>query len=146
VGCSVERVPIAEEIQAAMLHEKVDVQIWPQGVFLPSHGTLEDLLRGIDAADFAVIIAHPDDVVLTARNELGAVPRDNVIFELGMAMGALGRDRSLIVRPIIDVKLPTDLLGITPIQYQDGPPETLTIGVGPIVTAVKKAVARLGCR
>jgi predicted nucleotide-binding protein len=74
------------------------------------------------------------------------VPRDNVVLELGMALGALGRDRALIVRPIGDVKLPTDLLGITPILYQDGPPDTLAGRVGPVVTAVKNAVARLGCR
>jgi predicted nucleotide-binding protein len=146
VACSVERLVIAEHVQAAMVYEKVDVKLWTQSVFLPGHSTLEDLLREIDAADFAVIIAHPDDLALTARNELGPMPRDNVILELGMALGALGRDRALIVRPIDDVKLPTDLLGITAIVYQDGPAETLAGRVGPVVTAVKSAVARLGCR
>lgn len=145
VASSAERLSIAEQIQGAMRHVKADVVLWTNNVFTPGHGTLEDLLREVDAADFAVVIVHPDDVVL-ARDELAMAPRDNVLFELGMAMGALGRERALILRPMIDVKLPSDLLGITTIQYQDGPAATLASRVGPAVTDIKEAVARLGCR
>jgi predicted nucleotide-binding protein len=145
VACSKERLPIAEHIQAAMRFVHADVVLWTNNVFVPGHGTLEDLLREVDAADFAVVIAHPDDVVL-ARDELSMAPRDNVVFELGMAMGALGRERALILRPMGDVRLPSDLLGVTTIQYQDGPAATLASRVGPAVTDIKDAVARLGCR
>ncbi len=43
--------------------------------------------------------------------------RDNVIFELGLFMGVLGRERTLIVVNK-DVTYPSDLLGITHFPYE----------------------------
>ncbi len=45
--------------------------------------------------------------------------RDNVLFELGLFIGAIGKDRSFIIKPR-DVKLhlPTDLLGVNQTDYE----------------------------
>ena len=44
-----------------------------------------------------------------------AAPRDNVVFELGMFIGALGHARTFLVQPLdAEVKIPTDLMGFTP--------------------------------
>ena len=46
-------------------------------------------------------------------------PRDNVIFELGLFMGKLGRERTFIVRPRSAVlKIPTDLAGVMTETYE----------------------------
>lgn len=46
-------------------------------------------------------------------------PRDNVIFELGLFMGRLGKARAILMEQRgKDVKLPSDLTGITTIPYQ----------------------------
>jgi CRP/FNR family transcriptional regulator, cyclic AMP receptor protein len=45
-------------------------------------------------------------------------PRDNVIFELGLFMGALSRERTLVLVPKgMDFKVPSDLLGMTHIPH-----------------------------
>jgi predicted nucleotide-binding protein len=45
-------------------------------------------------------------------------PRDNVIFELGLFMGALTRTRTFVLAPSqVDLKIPSDLLGVTFLRY-----------------------------
>ena len=71
----------------------------------------------IGIADFAVLVAGPDDQVISRANQLDA-PRDNVIFELGLFMGALTRSRTFLLVPEgIKVKIPTDLLGLTCVEF-----------------------------
>ena len=60
-------------------------------------------------------------------------------------MGALGRDRTFIVKPRgIDIKLPSDLLGITPLEYTEGTEDTIAARVGLVCTDLRKAVLSLG--
>jgi CAP12/Pycsar effector protein, TIR domain len=62
--------------------------------------------------DFAVFILSPDDI-RTLRGETSPVPRDNVIFEMGLFIGALGRECVFLITPDKrDSKLPGDLGGI----------------------------------
>lgn len=68
-------------------------------------------------ADFAALVLTADDQT-TSRGKKKASPRDNVIFELGLLMGALGRERVFILKPRnVDVRIPSDLLGVTWIEY-----------------------------
>jgi hypothetical protein len=65
-------------------------------------------------------------------------PRDNVVFELGLFFGRLGRERCfLIQRHDIDLKLPSDLLGIEPARFSLSPGEDLE-------TALDSACNRIG--
>lgn len=51
-----------------------------------------------------------------------------MVFELGLFMGALSRDRTFVVVPHgVDLKIPTDLLGMTTLRYKRTP--SLTQGV-----------------
>ena len=60
--------------------------------------------------------------MIESRKKKQAAPRDNVIFELGLFMGALGRERTFIVKPRhVDIKIPSDLLGVTFIEYSTLP-------------------------
>jgi len=67
--------------------------------------------------DFAILLLTPDDIVQSRSTEL-ASPRDNVIFELGLFMGELGRDRTFILQqPGSGMKIPTDLAGVVTSNY-----------------------------
>ena len=80
--------------------------------------TLESLEEQLDECDFAIAIAQPDDSV-TMREETKNTPRDNVIFELGLFVGRLGRARTFLLEPRGDeVHLPSDLKGLTTIGYR----------------------------
>lgn len=144
VGSSVEGLAIAEGVQAGLAHFNAIVEPWSQNVFTASDGTMEVLERKAADADFAVLILTPDDVA-TIRGENETVPRDNVIFELGLFMGALGRDRTYILKPRgNDLKLPTDLLGITALEFRTTASQDLAVSLGPVCTALKKLIRENG--
>lgn len=96
-----------------------DVSIWDEGAFSLNRGVLERLLAMIDEFDFAILIWAADDVT-ESRGESQASPRDNVIFECGLFMGAIGRDRAFMVcDESVKLKIPSDLAGVT-LTYYDG--------------------------
>src|SRR5829696_1641972 len=73
-----------------------EVTVWNEGVFSLNKGFLEKLLALLSEFDFAVLIWAPDDIT-ESKGESKASPRDNVIFECGLFMGAVGRDRVFII-------------------------------------------------
>ncbi len=113
IGCSVEALDVARGIQDGLHHDGVDVTVWSDGVFGASDVTMDRLVEEVQRSDFAIFVLSPDDQVVT-RDATADVPRDNVILELGLFMGRLGRERVFAVKPQgVNVKVPTDLLGIT---------------------------------
>jgi hypothetical protein len=139
IGSSVEGLPIAEAIQEGLEHT-VESKIWSQGVFNLSLSTLETLCREVKKSDFAALVLTPDDLVQkrgTAKN----APRDNVLFELGLFMGALGRERTYIIyRQDLPMDLPTDLAGITAATFLGRTDENLQAAVGPACSKIKRAI------
>src|SRR5215469_8388710 len=118
---SVEALDIARAIQNAFEHDPFLVVIWTDGVFRASQYSIESLEKELDQSDFAIAIAQPDDTT-ASRDKSVRTPRDNVIFELGFFMGRLGRHRSLLLEPRgEEVKLPSDLSGLTTIVYKYDP-------------------------
>lgn len=119
--------------------------VWSEGVFFAGGYTLEALEQQVAESDFAVAIAEPDDIV-ESRGSRAPTVRDNVLFELGLFMGKLSRHRSILIHPKIrDLKLPTDLQGLTLIPYAstlDPLPERLE----PVCQKLKAVVDRLGVK
>lgn len=116
VGSSQTNYRVAELI-AEKLEECAEVTTWKEGVFGLNLGFLETLLKRLEDFDFAVFILAPDDMT-TSKDETKPSPRDNVLFESGLFMGVLGRDRVFLVfDEKAGVKIPTDLLGVTLAAY-----------------------------
>lgn len=117
---TVEALPVAEDIQLNLDHADIDVTLWSQpDTFQPGSYTLESLEKAIKNHDFGLAIMSADDVVISRKVE-SAAPRDNIIFELGLFMGSLGRERTLIAFPRgQESKLASDLQGLTPLTYKD---------------------------
>ncbi|WP_369297238.1 TIR domain-containing protein [uncultured Neglectibacter sp.] len=82
--------------------------------------TLENLEEMIsrEGIDGSIFIYSSDDAVWY-RGKKSGKPRDNVIFEHGLFSGKLGRTKSIIVKDG-NVKIPTDLLGVTYIDFSEG--------------------------
>src|SRR6185369_2350100 len=96
----------------------VDVKVWSdRGVFQPSNTFIEDLERAAATADFAVIVFGKDDLV-RSRWSFSRAPRDNVVFEAGLFIGGIGRERTLMMRPErVSLKIPSDLAGVALLSY-----------------------------
>jgi hypothetical protein len=143
IGSSTEGKDIAETIQVLLEHE-VTSTVWHQGVFDLSGNWLETLVESLPEYEFATLVLTADDLV-EKRDRAAKAPRDNVIFELGLFMGALGRRRTFVVHSRTDSPmLPTDLAGITMATYE--PRTNLEAALGPACTKIKRAIERAGAR
>jgi CRP/FNR family transcriptional regulator, cyclic AMP receptor protein len=146
IGSSAEAVAVANELQAGFKHDNFEKIVWTNGVFGPSGIAFDSLAKLASGADFAAFVISPDDMVLSRKDEHLA-PRDNVVFELGLFMGQLARERVFLVKEHhTDVKIPSDLLGITPVTYVMKPGSSLEAAIAPACLELRKAVMRLGVR
>ena len=145
VGSSVESLPYAYAIQENLDPHDAYVKVWPQGVFnIGSYG-LESLLQAVRTNDFGVFVFAPDDQAIIRNRKYKAV-RDNVIFELGLFMGALGRERTFVVAPTgIGLHLPSDLLGWNVAHYDPSPDRNDPVSaVGVACNKIRMAIHQLG--
>lgn len=122
IGSSVAGMKVARAVEDNLTHN-ADACRWDH-TFGPGSANLENLTRMVDTVDFAAVVLSPDDLTIVngvndpdGRPRLNT-PRDNVVFELGLFMGRLGRDRTFaVVQRGNDLKIPTDLAGVTLADY-----------------------------
>jgi hypothetical protein len=143
IGSSREGLPIAEALQLNLDHS-ADVQPWSQGVFGLTEGSLESLVKRLDDFDFAILVLTPDDVVIS-REQASPSARDNVLLELGLFLGRLGRERCFIVYDrSSSIKLPSDLAGVTAATFQPHSSGNLQPALGAASTQIKGVIQKLG--
>lgn len=147
IGSSSEGLDIARNLQAELEGLAIcAVTRWDQSVFEPSGYTLESLTRVARDMDFAVLIASPDDVTMSRGNGSPSV-RDNVILEFGLFVGAIGRERTyLLASAAGELKLPSDILGLTRLPFQPRPDGNLRAAVNAAALAVEQQIKTQGKR
>lgn len=119
--------------------ERINTVLWSQGVFGLSYGTLETLVDKKDFFTHAALLLTQDDMVIKRGKKVVAA-RDNVLFELGLFMGSLGRDRTFIIAEK-SVDLPTDLAGITVARFERT--KGITANMGTVATQILRALKLL---
>ena len=118
-----------------------DVEPWTTS-FNPGTTTLERLLELTREVDFAAFVFAQDDWTTggppaPAGAPSGqASPRDNVVFEAGLFGGALGMRRTFILHAG-GAKLPSDLLGLTCVRYEEA---TTVAEVTVVCQKLRKAI------
>ncbi|MBC7909386.1 MAG: nucleotide-binding protein [Pyrinomonadaceae bacterium] len=147
VGSSVEGLGVAYAVQQNLKHQ-AEVTVWDQGIFRLSDSALDSLIQLLDRVDFGVFVFTPDDIV-NIRGEENRSIRDNVLFELGLFVGRLGKGRSFILMPDErkDFRLPTDLIGMTPATYETGrTDDNFQAATGPSCHEIRQLIASLGSK
>lgn len=125
VASSTASAPLAHRL-ADRLKPDIAADVWDT-LFKPGDNTLDNLLLFSSLYEFGIFVLSADDLT-TTKDVQRYQPRDNVIFELGIFMGAVGRSRAFAV--VVDagdgdVKLPTDLAGNTYVKVRlKSPTET----------------------
>ena len=162
IASSTEGLPEAHAVQAGLqqaLGSAADIRLWTTEFGLSS--TYIEALESVAAeADFAIGVISGDDRVVsratgratglatgrtTRRARAQRAPRDNVSFELGLFIGALGRPRCFMVhRKGQDLKLPSDLLAVVSADYQLREDQTLMQALQPRCAQIAKRVMDLG--
>src|SRR5262249_428260 len=91
--------------------------------------------------DFAVLVLTPDDLLVRQGEERNAA-RDNVLLELGLFMGRLGRSRTFAVcQKDSNLKLPSDLAGVSLASFSaPGGSGRLVAALGPACFKIRNAI------
>ena len=129
-----------DETTTQLLAETQDYEYRREGVRNP----IESLELMAPEVDIAVLVLSPDDTVVS-RDTVSGAPRDNLVFELGLFIGALRRDRTFLLCPQgSDVKVPTDLLGLTSLHYSTEPEYDVDTTVAVACNAIRDLVLLAG--
>ena len=140
LGSSGKQEKLLEDLTRG-LEDIADVEPWTTS-FNPGTTTLERLLELTREVDFAAFVFAQDDWTTggppaPAGAPSGqASPRDNVVFEAGLFGGALGMRRTFILHAS-GAKLPTDLLGLTSVRYEEA---TTAADVTVVCQKLRKAI------
>ncbi len=142
IGSASESLDVARTLQAVLNDRRSDLtaEVWDQGTFKASGYTMHDLTRKLSDCHYAIFIFSADDISLI-RGQAHLTARDNVILELGIAMGILGQKKCFVFKEE-NVKLPSDYYGITAINYHKPTDDDLRIKINTAATALLNCLDR----
>jgi CAP12/Pycsar effector protein, TIR domain len=127
------------------LEDIAHVEPWTTS-FNPGTTALERLLELAHEVDFAAFVFARDDWTTASPSASSAAesgqasPRDNVVFEAGLFGGTLGMRRTFILHAS-GAKLPSDLLGLTCVRYEEA---TTAAEVKLVIQKLRKAIENEG--
>ena len=141
IGSSTEAIQIARFLRKSL--QKIgEVHIWSKGVFGLGRNTLDELIRMSRQVDFAVFVFSADDKVIT-RHKGYASARDNVIFELGLFIGAIGNIEPIFcVKKSILLSSPAIWLALRMSSYSNSSPENLEADIDTVSLDIEQSIVR----
>lgn len=138
IGSSKEGQSIADQVKNQIEKECgawLNAESWSDGnVFSLNNSALHSLVIASRKFDYGVLVASKDDI-LHSRGADHFVPRDNVMFEMGMFLGSLGLTRAFLLVEE-ESKLPTDYNGVTVSYFQRSTPHSLEKAIDQIVKSI----------
>ena len=110
IGSSKAGLVVAEKVKNN-LSTIGDCFLWQDpNIWEPNKSTFDNLLKMASYFDFGIFVATADDLTLTNDN-IVIEPRDNVILEMALFLGAMGKHKSFLLVEN-GIKLPSDFHGI----------------------------------
>lgn len=117
IGGSSEGLKFANKVKNTFEeHEDIECTIWDNNTFQYNESFLDSLSKASIIHDFGIFIATKDDLA-QIRDNIEETPRDNVIFEYGLFLGALGNSKTYLLQEE-GCKLPSDLNGYTTPRFK----------------------------
>ena len=120
IGSSTKRLPIAYGLKEK-LTDCADVTVWKEAPeFAQNDSLLGSLIKIGQVYDFAILVFGQDDCTMMSGTPRPTV-RDNVLFELGLFIGHMGRKRAFWLSPRGPnaPDLPSDLDGIVHLNFDE---------------------------
>jgi hypothetical protein len=115
IGSSSEGLKIAEKVKV-FFDKEYECYLWSDDIFKYNDNFLETLMKEASLFDFGFLIFTKDDYTKSRLKNFDT-PRDNVVFEYGLFLGRIGRERAYFITDE-EVKLPSDLQGITTVTFK----------------------------
>lgn len=119
VGCAYSEGSLkVARLLKEFLREDLDIKIWDEPeVFKLSTTTFENLIKVVEEYDFGIFIFSPEGELIR-NNKLQFPVTGNVIFEFGLFLGYLGRNRTFVVQNKSNEEVGiSDLSGMTVAKY-----------------------------
>lgn len=117
IGSSSESLPVARAVQSELRsYKSFSPVIWNQGIIRAGRYTIPELIKELTRSDYAIFIFSDDDKLYTRRKTV-TVPRDNVVFECGLATGMIGISNCFVLKSK-KAKIPSDYDGLSVIEYE----------------------------
>lgn len=136
IGSSSSGYDIAEEVKEN-LSKIADVYLWKDpGVWDINRSTFDNLLLMSNYFDFGVFVATSDDLTITNGN-LVIKPRDNVILEISLFLGAIGKNKAFLLVEE-GLKLPTDFNGIFMPRFIHGDSHSIKVGCDEFISKIEE--------
>jgi Predicted nucleotide-binding protein containing TIR-like domain len=148
VGGTSERSGLVKALTVELQKTAIVHPWWSTDSFKPMKSTLDGLLAATQKYDFAVFFLTPDDFTIS-RKAKSFSSRDNVLFEFGLFLGALGPDRVLAFAqddPTKRLKVPSDLLGVTIPRFAADSKDTIIASMVVLSVLIEKAIQAKGSR
>jgi predicted nucleotide-binding protein len=114
IGSSSEGLRTAKHIKEALVKMGIETTTWVDEAKL-NEAYSSTLDRVLDTCNAAVMVLTPDDRIMT-RHATRALTRDNFVYEIGLFVGRMGRNRTFVLATD-DTKLPSDLEGIAFLRF-----------------------------
>jgi hypothetical protein len=119
IASSSRTLTLAEKLRDELQTEYCEAILWAEeGRRQPGATIIEMLEHAAEKYDFAVIILAKDDVIVRNAGD-AAKARDNCVFEAGLFIAHLTRERCFLVNSVNQQDLPSDLAGIISIPFTE---------------------------
>lgn len=138
---------IAVQVQVRLGSLGVPSTVWDQGAIPPGGILLRDIQVAIDNASAAVLVMSADHEVEFDDRIVG-VPRDNLVFECGLAVGMLGLTRTFVLKPRPrrgepELHLPSDIGGAVWLEYAPAPSKDFIPSIAECAAAIEQRLGEL---
>lgn len=104
------------EMMTALLRPDVMPHLWTNNLFRAGAYALETLEEQVRTCKYAIIIATPDDLALMDSSKHRTLQPDSAL-QLGLFLGAMGRQRAYLLVPDSPLHVPDALSGLTIVRY-----------------------------
>ncbi len=114
IGCSFEAIHIARSLKCILKnHFKKTIEpfVYDETEWKNLSAIIDNLKNRLDEFYYAIFIGYPDDII-NSRNTFYYTCRDNVLFEMGLFLSRIGKERTFFVIPKdldYDSKTPLEL-------------------------------------
>lgn len=120
-GSSSEAIDKMDDVAAIVATQGFATLKWNSpnaAAFIAGENTIDNLISVTESVDAAIFIFNADDITWFNKKPVSGTVRDNVLFEYGLFMGALGKIKVAMMYTN-NPHIPSDLNGITYIDVNE---------------------------
>ena len=120
IASSENSLQLAETLRDELLADNSVVDTWKDAYRkVGAQAKIEMLEQWSKKYDYAVIIFSKADMRVANLKDEGQKTRDDCVFEAGLFMAAIGRDRCFLLSSVGKDDLPSDLGGIQLLEFKE---------------------------